>query len=438
MKSSRKSIFNEREYYSQKNKIKSSKLDYQSVLPYNFYYMNMRRVFKFSTIILAGFGLFLFFTQSRDFKLSPDLKPSAELTSVQPAPKPNPYSDIGPQQPLANPPAVIKAVYATGWSAGSEKGIARLIDLIKTTELNAIVIDIKDYSGELSYPTELEDAEKYGAKRDLKILRPNALIKKLHDQGIYIIARQTVFQDPTLALARPELALTSSSTGKQWKDYKGVMWIDTASQEAWDYNIEIAQDALARGFDEINFDYIRFASDGNMKDVIYPAWDKKTSRSEIVRKFFQYLREHLADARLSADLFGYTTLLYDDLGIGQIIENAYIYFDYVAPMVYPSHYNNGFLGYKNPAEKPYEVVYESVSTAYQRLENLKNASTTAQLVRGQLRPWLQDFDLGATYDAAKVRAQISATYKAASSTPIGWMLWAPSNVYTKGALLTEE
>ncbi|MDP3998993.1 MAG: putative glycoside hydrolase [bacterium] len=401
----------------------------------------MNKIFRFSTIIFAGFGLFLFFTYSRDFNFSGDLQPSAELVAVQtapaPAPKPNPYSDIEPQPPLDSPPAIIKAIYATGWTAGSEKGITRLINLINETEVNAIVIDIKDYSGELSYPTALEDVEKYGAKRDLKILRPNALIKKLHDNGIYVIARQTVFQDPTLALGRPDLALTSSSTGKQWKDYKGVMWMDTAAQEVWDYNIEIARDALARGFDEVNFDYIRFASDGNMKDVVYPAWNKKTSKSETVRRFFQYLREHLGDARLSADLFGYTTLLYDDLGIGQIIENAYIYFDYVAPMVYPSHYNSGFLGYKNPAEKPYEVVFESMYTAYQRLEHLKNASTT-QTVRGQLRPWLQDFDMGATYDATKVRAQITATYKSASSTPIGWMLWAPSNVYTRAALLTDN
>lgn len=401
----------------------------------------MKRVLQFSILIISGLGLFLFFIQSRDFKFSNGSISTADLSSAQPAsvpvPKPNPYNDIEPQKRLENPPEIIKAVYATGWTAGSEKGINRLIKLIQDTELNAIVIDIKDYSGDLSYLTDLEDVEEYGAKRDLKILRPNALIKKLHDQGIYAIARQTIFQDPVLALARPDLALTSSSTGKQWKDYKGVMWVDAAAQEAWDYNIEIAEDALARGFDEINFDYIRFASDGNMRDIKYPAWDKKTSRAEIIRRFFEYLRSQLGNAVLSADLFGYTTINYDDLGIGQVIENAYLYFDYVAPMVYPSHYNRGFLGYQNPAEKPYEVVYSSIATAQERLDNLKNASTTTETVRGQLRPWLQDFDLGADYDAAKVRAQITATYKAASTSPIGWMLWDPSNVYTKSALLAE-
>ena len=146
------------------------------------------------------------------------VEPAAE--NIKPV---NPYNDIGAQKQLENPPKIIKAVYATGWSAGSKKKMDYLIDLIKKTELNAVVIDIKDYSGELSYLTDLEDVEKYSLKRDLKILQPNALIKRLHDEGIYAIARQTVFQDPVLALARPDLALTSSSTGKQWTDFKGVM-----------------------------------------------------------------------------------------------------------------------------------------------------------------------------------------------------------------------
>ena len=361
------------------------------------------------------------------------VEPAAE--NIKPV---NPYNDIGAQKQLENPPKIIKAVYATGWSAGSKKKMDYLIDLIKKTELNAVVIDIKDYSGELSYLTDLEDVEKYSLKRDLKILQPNALIKRLHDEGIYAIARQTVFQDPVLALARPDLALISSSTGKQWADFKGVMWVDPAAQPVWDYNIAIAKDALARGFDEVNFDYIRFASDGNMKDVIYPAWNDKTPKAEIIWQFFQYLREQLGNAKLSADLFGYTTLLYDDLGIGQIIENAYLYFDAVAPMVYPSHYNSGFLGFKSPAEHPYEVVYASMAQAQDRLTALKNSTPTAEPVRAELRPWLQDFNLGAVYDAEKVRAQITAAQKGLNNPDIGWMLWNPSNIYTRAALLTNE
>ncbi len=420
-------------------------------MPYNF---KVRYVSYFLIVLSAGAGLFLFFSQNRHFvyTLPSNLASESAVTNPADLLKPPPAnSDIPNQKPLRESlpagrqaPEIIKAVYATGWSAGNTQRINYLIDLIKKTELNAIVIDIKDYSGNLSYRTNLELTNKYGAEKEVKIQRPNALIKKLHDEGIYVIARQTVFQDPVLAMARPDLALTSSSTGKQWKDRKGVMWVDPAAKEVWDYNIAIAEDALARGFDEINFDYIRFASDGKMTDIIYPAWDEKTPMAETIRQFFRYLRKQLGDAILSADLFGYTTLLYDDLGIGQVIENAYSYFDYIAPMVYPSHYNPGFLGYKNPALYPYEVVYKSILEANERLKHyLINAevstSTEYYLVKKpQLRPWLQDFDLGATYDAQMIRSEINAVYAAATGTPIGWMLWDPANNYTRSALMTSD
>src|SRR3989344_2105455 len=414
-------------------------------MPYNF---RVRKLLWFSFVILAGAGLFLFFSYSRDSKIDISEKQELGMAAVEPAAeniKPvNPYNDIGAQKQLENPPKIIKAVYATGWSAGSKKKMDYLIDLIKKTELNAVVIDIKDYSGELSYLTDLEDVEKYSLKRDLKILQPNALIKKLHDEGIYAIARQTVFQDPVLAKARPDLALTSSTTGKQWLDNKKVMWIDPAGKEAWDYNILIAKEALARGFDEVNFDYIRFASDGNVDDIKYPFWDEKTLKRYVVRDFWRYLRKALPDARISADLFGLVTLSYGDIGIGQNIDDAYHYFDAVAPMVYPSHYNKGFNGYQNPALYPYEVVYQSMLEANERLKhyiiNAANSTSTEYYLvkKPELRPWLQDFDLGATYDAAKVRAQIDAVYNSATGTPSGWMLWDPRNVYTREALQKDD
>jgi hypothetical protein len=393
------------------------------------------RALKLSIFLLAMAGLFLFFTSRNTFDITQFSAAVIEELAKKPI-----NIDLSPQKQLENPPEIIKAIYATSWSAGSSKKMDYLIKLIKDTELNSIVIDIKDYSGELAYDTDIDLVKKYGAVKEIKIAKPNALIKRLHDEGIYVIARQTIFQDPILAAARPDLALTSSSTGKQWKDNKGLMWIDPAAQEAWDYNIAIAKDALKRGFDEVNFDYIRFASDGNMDDVKYPFWDEKTFMRYVIRDFFKYLRKALPDARLSADLFGYTTLLYNDLGIGQIIDDAYHYFDAIAPMVYPSHYNRGFLNYQNPAEYPYEVVYASISEANSRLQKyIENAavstSTERYLVKNpQIRPWLQDFDLGATYDAEKVRAQIDAVYNAATDTPMGWMLWDPNNIYTREAL----
>lgn len=421
----------------------------------------MKRFAQLLIFVVAGSGLFLFFQTKNDVRIIQLAQTSdTEIEkSAVPEKKPNDNGDIGFQNKLENPPEIIKAAYSTGWTAGGIKGLSRMIDLIKRTELNAIVIDIKDYSGHLSYATNLELPKKYGAESEIKISQPNAMIKKLHDAGIYVIARQTVFQDPILAAARPDMALVSSSTGKLWKDNKGVLWIDPAAKDVWTYNVDIAKDALARGFDEVNFDYIRFSSDGDLSDIRYPFWDGKTLKRYVIRDFWKYLRQSLPpDAYISADLFGLVTLNYGDLGIGQNIDDAFNYFNAIAPMVYPSHYQKGFNGYANPAAHPYEVVYKSMLEADKRLnayiaKAANSTSTEKYLVKNpKLRPWLQDFNLGATYTADMVRAQIIATYSAdglcgsvASTTQSrecpasadslgGWMMWSPSNQYTAGAL----
>ncbi len=398
--------------------------------------------------------------------------------------------DIANQRPLENPPEVIKAVYATSWSASSQSKMDYLISLINETELNAIIIDIKDYSGIIAYDIESELVEKYGSK-EVRISKLNALIKRLHDNNIYVIARITMFQDPLLAGARPDLAVQDSVTGDIWRDNKGLAWIDPGAKEAWEYIVEISRDAAERGFDELNFDYIRFPSDGNLKAMSFTHWDENTLRSSMMRKFFAYLREELEGIRISADLFGLATINRDDLGIGQVLEDALTYFDFVAPMVYPSHYATGFIGYTRPAANPYAVVRYSMEIAVARLGALLNppmqsasstqASATTTLNEvweaeeesrsyGKLRPWLQDFDLGADYTADMVRQQIQASIDAGrrcgSSTIAnayfdtnpniknvvcenevendfseylpGFMLWNPSNIYTKGALKSNE
>ena len=364
-------------------------------------------------------------------------------------------SDIEPQSPIANPPKTIKAIYATSWSAGSPKRIDNLINLINETELNAVVIDIKDFSGHIAYNIELPEVEEYRAK-EIRIPRVNVLLKKLHDNGIYAIARLTVFQDPILAKARPDLAIKNKKTGEIWLDHKNLAWIDPSAKEAWDYNLAIAKDALSRGFDEINFDYIRFPSDGELSNMSYPFWDEKTPKRKVLKSFFQYLRENLADAKISADVFGLTTVNKDDMGIGQVIEDIYGSFDYVSPMVYPSHYHKQFLGYANPASHPYEVIKYSMEAALKRLTAYSlrltavstttisleqfNNTTLQQLNNAKLRPWLQDFSLSVRYDAEMVKKEIQAVYDSASSTPElvnGWMLWSPSNMYTREALNNE-
>ena len=412
------------------------------------------------TATIIGSAVFLFAHGGRTVQFIPEHPGAAQpivIASPVGGARDTASKDIAPQKPLASPPSEIKAIYATNWSAGNAAKLDYFIKLIRDTELNAMVVDIKDYTGYVGYNTELELPKKYSAV-ELRIPTLNALVKKLHDEGIYVIGRISVFQDQRLALARPDLALVASSTGKLWKDRKGLYWIDAASREAWDYNSAIAQEILDRGFDEANFDYIRFASDGNLDDIRYPFWDEKTLKVVVVRDFFKYVREKLPHARISADLFGLATVAHDGVGIGQHWEYALEFFDAVAPMVYPSHYYPGFIGLKNPAVHPYEVVRYSLERAIERMKNYElgimdksaaAATTSSSLIPNSsfiipvtLRPWLQDFDLGADYDAAMVRQQIQAVYDAATTSGRadlvgGWMLWNSSNVYTKEALYSE-
>lgn len=324
----------------------------------------------------------------------------------------------------------IRALYFTSWSAGNYYRIEDLIRTAENTEINAVVIDIKDYSGKIGYRSSVAEAEKYGASTS-KIYNIEALLRKLHENNVYVIGRITVFQDPVLAEARPDLAVHSNSKkpsladlgiNSLWRDRSNLSWLDPSSKEVWDYNIAIAKEATDLGFDEINFDYIRFPSDGNLKDMSFPFWKGERSRREVLKEFFSYLRENLKDVKMSADLFGLASVNYDDLGIGQVIEDAFLYFDFICPMMYPSHYAPGFLGFKNPADHPYEVVNYSVKTALRRLESTEKA-------RASLRPWLQDFNMGAIYTSSEVRSQIKAVKDALKEKYKGYMLWNPSNYY---------
>ncbi len=395
----------------------------------------------------------------------------------------DPNADLPPQLPLANPPGPIKAIYATNWSAASEKKIQYFLDLLKTTELNAIVIDIKDYTGVVGYDALVPAVHEYHAF-EKRIPKMNALIKRFHDAGVYVIGRIAVFQDGALVAARPEWALRSKKTGQIWGDRKNVHWLDTAATPVWDYNIDIAHEALTRGFDEINFDYIRFPTDGDLEDIVYPFALVASSttngqlhadRRAVLRQFFKHLRSQLPYARISADIFGEAVVNQSETGIGQFLDDTLEPFDAVAPMIYPSHFNKNFLGLTNSAAMPYPVIRYAMDRAFDRFSVyertlLARQSTSTQSIAPpsltEFRPWLQDFDLGATYDAAKVRAQIDAvddsaraaagcpgvprsdknhqvvtepsgSRQACNYQPIGWMLWNASNVYTKGALLAE-
>ncbi|MBI5005469.1 MAG: hypothetical protein HZC03_02610 [Candidatus Lloydbacteria bacterium] len=335
-------------------------------------------------------------------------------------------------------PQIVRAVYMTSWVAGTHSLRDHVVSLINDTELNAVVIDIKDYSGHIAFPVDDTAVSKYGASEN-RFPDVRAFIGELHKKNIYVIGRITVFQDPFLAKTRPDLAVKKESDKNAlWKDYKGLSYIDPGAEEGWKYIAALARASYALGFDELNFDYIRFPSDGNMRDIYFThseahmSADTSLGKADVLRGFFRFLRESLSDihekgAMLSADLFGMTTTNTDDLNIGQILEYAEPSFDYIAPMVYPSHYPSGFHGYANPNEHAYEVVKYSMDSAATRL-------IAASSTPNKLRPWLQDFNYGGTYDSAKVRAQIQATYDAGLSS---WMLWDPANKYTRDALLAK-
>jgi len=421
----------------------------------------MKVIFGGLLAFMGSAAFFLFFSPKTVVLQNPQagaLAQAVNLPAVPEAPAPSSSQsktvsqngDIQNQPQLQNPPEIVKALYLTGWSAGSYAKMTSIINLIESRGLNAVVVDIKDYSGYVSYAMDVPGVKASGAEGEIKIARPNELIKRLHDKNIYVIGRVTVFQDPILAKAHPEWALHNASSGSVWLDNHKLAWMDPDGQPTWDYVISIANDALSRGFDEVNFDYIRFASDGNLGSISFPFWDGKTAKHLIIKKFFSYLRQQMPDAKLSADLFGLSTYdSWDDLGIGQVIEDAYQYFDYVCPMVYPSHYAVGTLNYKNPADHPYEIIKYSMDKALERLTRkttvvtgtAKNVSSTytstAQITqpvnfRAKLRPWLQVFDLGAVYTPAMIQEEIRASDDALASSSGkygGWLLWDPANNY---------
>ncbi len=336
-----------------------------------------------------------------------------------------------PVEKLANPPEEIKAVYATTWTAITDKSISHLINLAKETEINSIVIDVKDYTGNISFQSNSLLVNSMDSE-DKKINNLRELIELLHKNNIYAIARIAVFQDLVLAEKRPDLAVQSIANEGVWKDRKGLTWLDPASQEVWNYILIIAKKLDYYGFDEINFDYIRFPSDGNMKDILYPFFDESTLRRKTLKDFFIYLSDNLRkeNIKISIDLFGLTTINKDDLGIGQVLEDTLPYFDFVCPMVYPSHYASGFIGAENPAEYPYEVIKYSLETAKKRIEKFQKENSDIKI--SKIRPWLQDFDLGAEYNAEMIRKQKQAVYDLGLKN--GWMLWDPRNIYTRGGL----
>ncbi len=339
--------------------------------------------------------------------------------------------DIGPVVRHIKTPDSVKAVYMTSWVGGTASIRERLINLVDTTEANAVVIDIKDATGKVAFTLDSEPFKSLEST-DNRIPNITELIDRLHDKDIYVIGRIAVFQDPYLIKKWPSEAVKQKTDQtKPWADHKGIGWFDAGSQKVWDYVIALAEESYAVGFDEINFDYIRFPSDGDMQNIYFPISEGK-SKPEVLESFFSYASDKLRTGErpivLSADLFGMVATNTDDLGIGQVLEKAAPHFDFIDPMVYPSHFPNGWNGFKNPADNPYDVIKITMDKAGDRMEAMGQPRT-------KIRPWLQDFNLGATYTADMVRAQMTATYDAGLTS---WLMWDPRNNYTKAAFAPEQ
>lgn len=423
----------------------------------------MKKLSLWTSLGIAIFVAILFFAKSETAVFPETEKKSSPLPSLTESPDSSQQTSLSLNRPLFPAPYPVKAIYLNAYSAGNQKKIEDIINLLNSTELNAVVIDIKDYTGRIAFDTDSELINNLGSEQ-IKIPDFGKLIARLHENNIYVAVRIAVFQDPYLAAKKPELAIKNADSGQIWKDRKGLSWVDPASREVWNYHIELSKEAIRLGVDELNFDYVRFPSDGNLKALSYPLYNPAAkTKAEQIHEFFKYLYENLKDSgvKLSVDLFGLTTVKFDDLGIGQIIEYAFPYFDYIAPMVYPSHYSPGFLGYKNPAAYPYEVAHYSLKKAQERRAQLqfallnnnidpqKSTATSTEFILkhikldkidknaklGTLRPWLQVFDLGTVYTPEMVRKQIQATYD--NNLDAGWYLWNPSNIYHEAALLKE-
>ncbi|MDP2873115.1 MAG: putative glycoside hydrolase [Bacillota bacterium] len=314
----------------------------------------------------------------------------------------------------------IRAIYLTGSSAGNQAFMERVFKLAETSQINAVVIDVKDNSGRTTYPSQIPAVLAANASggpiRDLA-----ALFVECEKRGIYTIGRLVVFADPALGAARPELAIHSLAGGL-WRDQTRHGWTNPYSREVWEYNLAIAAEVAALGCREIQFDYVRFPSDGRMDLVYYPVrTDEK--RPEVIEGFLRRAREALAPYGVftAADVFGLVTSFTVDMNIGQLLENVARQVDFVCPMMYPSHYAPGNYGIPDPDAEPYLTIRTGLLHALARLDGYETI----------IRPWLQDFSWRHKYGVNEVKAQIRAAGELGVG---GFMLWNPRNVYTEAAV----
>jgi hypothetical protein len=309
-----------------------------------------------------------------------------------------------------------KAVYLTGYSMASEQKRKDIYRMIEETELNSMVFNAKEDSGEILYDCEVEFFIETGSVRPAYDI--DLVIQEMDERGIYCIARVVLFKDGVITKARPDLAVQNKNTGSRLY-LDGGYWLDIYNQEMWDHYIELVLELVDRGVDEIQFDYIRAPSRGNVHLARFPANGLDREKVWAVTGFLNTVREATRNypVKISADVFGFVFIAENDQGIGQLIEEMAPYLDFLYPMPYPSHYSPGFLGYSQPEAYPYEVVKHTLNKGFQRIGN----------TRCLIIPWIQAFGLGMRYTEREILLQI----KAAEDLDMnGFLFWNAGNNYS--------
>lgn len=350
----------------------------------------------------------------------PDSAPLTPAAVVNPGPK-APAKPAPPEEVrlVFEKPEHVRGIYLTAWSAGGKKKRASTIALIGRTELNAVVIDVRD-DGDMYWRTGIPLAKEAGAEK-IAVLNPKKMMGDFHAAKIYPIARIACFRDAFVPKKHPERAV-NLNTGGIWKDHSGHTWLDPYNKKNWEYMAQTVEFALDQGFPEIQLDYVRFPSEGKASTQVFPAkksyGDGKAKPEDVIAEFAEYIGKKVEahGAVYSADIFGIISSGKGDQGIGQELEKVAEPFDLVCPMVYPSHFAKGEYGIKDPNAQPYSIVKKSLADYKRRIPDK------------HIRPWLQDF-FG--YTAASVQAQIKAAKELGYEE---YLIWNAGNRYTEAAL----
>src|SRR5256714_8466824 len=341
----------------------------------------------------------------------------------------SPRSSAATPIPHVPTPDTLRGLYVNRWAALGSK-LTRLIDVAKKTEVNALVIDVKDDRGFVLYRSSVPLAREIGADtadgHSMSHTKLRAVLDTMIAHGIYPIARIVVAKDPLLASKKLDLAIKRKSDLKPWLDKNGNPWLDPHQRIVWQYAADLAREAYDLGFSEVQFDYVRFPDEKRLiSETVYPLSNGR-SRAQVIRDQLGFVRNALKPngMRVTADVFGLTATDTTDMGIGQRWEMFVDQVDVVLPMIYPSHFARGTYKLRSPNAHPYKTIDNALKDVIARSKPVAHAA--------KIIPWYQDFTLGPPrYGPAQIRAQKKAGYDNGFQS---WILWNPKSNYTVAAL----